>query len=73
MQSTSAQQDPDPAGFINPESRPEVGIKKFGIRDPESVRDPLQCSTNIFFCGPKTTRYIIICKYFMQEIDTNNI
>jgi hypothetical protein len=56
--------DPDPTGFINPESRPKVGIQKFGIRDPESVRDPLQSGTIYFFCGLKATRDIIMCKYF---------
>jgi hypothetical protein len=34
----SAQRDPDPTGFGNPEYRPSVGIRNFEIRDPESIR-----------------------------------
>jgi hypothetical protein len=49
-----------------------VGILKFGIRDPESVRDPFQCAT-IFFWGLKALRDIIICKYFEKEMDKVNI
>lgn len=52
---TSAKRDPNPAWFINPESRQTVGIYKVGIRDPESVWDPIQRGTNIF-CGLKAIR-----------------
>jgi hypothetical protein len=43
----SAQRNPDPAGFKNPESRPEDEINKLGIRDPVSVWDLLQCGTSL--------------------------
>jgi hypothetical protein len=45
--------DPDPAGFINPDSEPKVGIQKFGIQNPGSVRDPLEYGTAVFSVAQK--------------------